>query len=86
MNTGVSKHKLDEWGNPMQTVKNVFLCRCYHCWLHIINSYRFKLTLVNDELRVVFLDDEHEKKLKEFNPVETHPRLQVEVPLKTSEY
>ena len=33
---------------------------------------------MNDELRVVFLDDEHEKKLKEFNPVETHPRLQVE--------
>ena len=87
MNTGVSKHKLDEWGNPMQTVKKcVPFVDAITAGYTLLTHIDLNLTLVNDELRVVFLDDEHEKKLKEFNPVETH-RLQVEVPrLKTSEY
>ena len=79
MNTGVSKHKLDEWGNPMQTVKKcVPFVDAITAGYTLLTHIDLNLTLVNDELRVVFLDDEHEKKLKEFNPVETHPRLQVE--------
>ena len=63
MNTGVSKHKLDEWGNPMQTVKKcVPFIDAMSVGYTILNHIDIEIWQTKEgDVRLEWLNEKHKK-------------------------